>query len=198
MIIPKQLAVGGAHPGSLLLHPIRSDLLRRARATGAFLAGRLRSVWSRRVVRLVVLPMALLSVLAAGPVHHVYFDRSNLPDLEAFLRFEPPRIGEIYDDQGKVLIELARQYRRVVSFEEVPPILREAILAAEDKNFFSHSGVEYSAIPRVVRTTVQNSLSAWWKGDGFRPHFPQGGSTLTQQLVRGYFLPEMTLRENGV
>jgi penicillin-binding protein 1A len=196
MSIPKQLAVGGSHPGSLLL-PIRVDLLRRVRAAGAFLAGRHRSVWSRRVVRLVALPMALLSLLTAGPVHHVYFDRSNLPDLESFLRFEPPRVGEIYDDQGKVLIELARQYRRVVSFEEVPPILREAILAAEDKNFFSHSGVEYGALPRVVRSTVQDSLSAWWKGDGFRPHFPQGGSTLTQQLVRGYFLLDMTLREDG-
>jgi len=149
-------------------------------------------------VRLAVPLLALLPLLAAaGVVHHVYFDRSRLPDLEPFVRFEPPRIGEIYDDRGKVLIELAREYRRVVSYDEVPLILREAILAAEDKNFFSHSGVEYRALPRVVQKTAVHSLAAWWRGDGFRPRFPQGGSTLTQQLVRNYFLQNLTIQENG-
>jgi penicillin-binding protein 1A len=167
------------------------------RAIGAFMAGRLRSVWSRRVVRLVALPLGMLSLLAAGPIHHVYFDRSGLPDLESFLRFEPPRIGEVYDDQGKVLIELAREYRRVVSYDEVPRILREAILAAEDRNFFSHSGVEYLSLPRIVQKTALHTLAAWWRGDGVRLLFPQGGSTLTQQLVRSYFLQDLTIRENG-
>ena len=67
------------------------------------------------------------------------------------------------------------------------------ILAAEDKNFFSHSGVDYRALPRVIQKTVVRSLTAWWKGGaGFRLLFPQGGSTLTQQLVRGYFLQDQT------
>jgi penicillin-binding protein 1A len=153
--------------------------------------------WLQRLARLVVPPLALLVLLAAGPVHYVYFDRTRLPDIESFLRFEPPTIGAIYDDQGKVLIELAREYRRVVSYDEVPSILREAILAAEDKNFFAHSGVEYRALPRVVEKAVGRSLAAWWNGDGFRPLFPQGGSTLTQQLVRSYFLQDLTIRENS-
>ncbi len=146
---------------------------------------------------LVAPPLALLLLLAAVLAHRVYFDRSGLPNLESFLRFEPPRIGEIYDDRGKVLIQLAREYRRVVSYYEVPPILREAILAAEDKNFFSHSGVDYRALPRVVQKTAMHSLAAWWRGDGFRVLFPQGGSTLTQQLVRSYFLQDLTIRENS-
>jgi penicillin-binding protein 1A len=157
----------------------------------------LRSAWSRRVVRFVVPPLALLVLLAAGLVHHLYFDRSGLPDLDSFLRFEPPTIGEIYDDRGKVLIELAREYRRVVSYDEIPLILREAVLAAEDKNFFSHSGVEYRALPRVVQKAASHSLAAWRRGDGFRLRFRQGGSTLTQQLVRNYFLQDLTIRENS-
>ena len=96
-------------------------------------------------------------------MHHVYFDVSGLPDIEPFIRFEPPTIGEVSDARGKVLIELARQYRRVVSYDEVPVILRQAILAAEDKNFFSHSGVEYGALPRVIQKTVARSLATWWK-----------------------------------
>jgi penicillin-binding protein 1A len=139
----------------------------------------------------------LLLLLAAALIHHVYFDRTGLPDLEPFIRFEPPTIGRVYDARGKVLIELAGEYRKVVSYDEVPAILRQAILAAEDKNFFSHSGVEYRALPRVIQKTAVRSLSEWWKGGGFRLLFPQGGSTLTQQLVRGYFLHDQTSRETG-
>jgi penicillin-binding protein 1A len=134
---------------------------------------------------------------ASWLVHYVYFDRSRLPDLRAFLLFEPPRTGEVTDSQGKVLIQLAHEYRRVVTFDEVPLVLRQAILAAEDKNFFSHSGVDYSALPRVIQTATASSLSGWWRGGGFRLRLPQGGSTLTQQLVRAYFLRERTSQQEG-
>jgi len=199
MSIPKQPAVRDAPPGSLLPRcPLRAEVAQRVRATGALITGRLRSAWSRRAVRPAVLLLALLPLLAvAGVVHHVYLDRNDLPDLEPFIRFEPPGIGEIYDDRGKVLIELAREYRRVVSYEDVPPVLRGAILASEDKNFFSHSGVEYRSLPRVVQKTALFSLASWRRGDEFRPRFPQGGSTLTQQLVRTYFLQHLMMRENG-
>ncbi|HEV8703061.1 MAG TPA: transglycosylase domain-containing protein [Candidatus Polarisedimenticolia bacterium] len=196
MPLAKRLVDRPAHTG-LLPHYGIGATVSRLRATGAFVAGRLRSAWSHRAVRLAAPPLALLAILAAGPLYHVYFDRSGLPDLDSFLRFEPPGIGEIYDDRGKVLIQLAREYRRVVSYDEVPLILRQAILAAEDRNFFSHSGVEYRSLPRVVQKSAQHSLAAWWSGDGLRPRFPQGGSTLTQQLVRSYFLHDLTIRENG-
>src|SRR2546428_4293307 len=134
---------------------------------------------------------------AVGLVLDIYFDRSGLPDLERFIRFEIPTTGEVYDAQGTVLVELAREYRRVVSYDDVPPGLRAAILAAEDRKFFTHSGVEYRALPRVAYKTIVHSVAAWWNGDGFRFHFPHGGSTLTQQLVRGYFLRDRSSREGG-
>ena len=148
-----------------------------------------------------VLAAAFLALMLLVPtirlVHYIYFDRSGLPDLERFIRFEIPTIGQVYDAQGTVLVELAREYRRVVSYDELPPVLRDAILAAEDRNFFTHGGVEYRALPRVAYKTTVHSLAAWWNGDGFRLHFPHGGSTLTQQLVRGYFLRDRSSREGG-
>jgi len=140
--------------------------------------------------------LLLLGLATWGLAHHIYFDRSGVPDLEPFIRFELSTIGKVYDARGTVLVELAREYRQVVSYEEVPPVLRHAILAAEDKNFFFHSGVDYRALPRVLYKTAMSSVGAWWNGDGFRLHLPQGGSTLTQQLVRGYFLRERWSREN--
>lgn len=197
MPLPRRPPFHRSHPGCGLHREQLGAAVSCLRSTRVVVARHVRSAWSRRAVRLLATPLALLLLLAAGPVHHVYFDRSRLPDLESFLRFEPPRIGEIYDDQGTVLIELAREYRRVVSYDEVPLVLRQAILAAEDKNFFSHSGVEYRALPRVIQKTALHSLTAWWKGDGFRLRFSQGGSTLTQQLVRSQFLQHLTIRENG-
>ncbi len=140
--------------------------------------------------------LLLLVLVAWGLARHVYLDRRGVPDLEPFIRFDLSTIGKVYDSQGTVLVELAREYRQIVSYEEVPPVLRHAILAAEDKNFFDHSGVDYRALPRVLYRTARSSVGAWWNGDGFRLRLPQGGSTLTQQLVRGYFLRERWGREN--
>ena len=178
---------------------------RRARMRAIFarlrvtrrLAARLRVTRRRRAVFLgiALLAVALLLAPPGWLVYHVYFDRTGLPDLEAFIRFEPPTTGVVRDVHGRVLIELAREYRRVTTYDEVPLILRQAILAAEDNNFFSHSGVDYRAFPRVVQKTAARSVSEWWKGGhGFRLLLPQGGSTLTQQLVRGYFLQDLTRR----
>jgi len=64
--------------------------------------------------------------------------------------FEFPAIGHIYDAKGQLLIELAKEHRQIVQYGDIPPIVRDAILAAEDRNFFSHNGVDYSRIPRVL------------------------------------------------
>jgi penicillin-binding protein 1A len=152
------------------------------------------------VVALIIalLPVALVLLSVAGLVHHLYFDRTGVPDLEPFIRFEPPTIGAVRDVHGNVLIELAREYRRVVTYGEVPPVLRHAVLAAEDKNFFTHSGVDYRVLPRVVEKIATHSLAEWWKGGGrLRLCLPQGGSTITQQLVRGYFLQDMVNRPDS-
>ena len=100
------------------------------------------------------------------------------------------------------LLEVARQYRRITKYEDIPPIVRDAILAAEDKNFFSHSGVDYSIIPRVLGKVRIGALLACLVKLGGHDEvngpaiFPQGGSTITQQLVRGHFLKNLTGFQN--
>jgi penicillin-binding protein 1A len=160
-----------------------------------------RALWGGGLARVLAPPTAALCLVGALGLHHVYLDRGDLPDLEAFVRFEPPAVGAVYDARGDVLIELAREYRRIVRYEDLPPVVQNAILSAEDKGFFEHGGVDYTALPRVVWKTFVSSISATAKAmvtEGrLRPTlvFPQGGSTLTQQLVRGYFLEGMTRRE---
>jgi penicillin-binding protein 1A len=170
---------------------------RRVRSAGGPLARRLRAAWSHRAVRIACPIAATLMLLPpAALLQHVYFDRTHLPDLAPFILFQPPTTGEVTDARGKVVIQLAREYRQVLTYDEVPPVVREAILAAEDKNFHSHSGVDYSVLPRVILKAVARSLAEWRKGSGLRLRLPQGGSTITQQLVRVYFLGYLTARRN--
>ncbi len=139
---------------------------------------------------------ALMLWPPAALVHHVYFDRSELPELAPFVLFQPPTTGEITDARGTIVIQLAHEYRRVVTYDEVPLVVRQAIQAAEDKNFYEHEGVDYGALPRVIQKTAARTLSEWRKGSGFRLRLAQGGSTITQQLVRVYFLGYLTARRD--
>jgi penicillin-binding protein 1A len=136
-------------------------------------------------------------------LYHLYFDRSDLPDIGAFVRFEFPTIGTVYDANGQPLFELAKEYRKIAKYQDIPPIVRDAIIATEDKRFFSHSGVDYSVIPRVlgkvrIRVVVARLIGLGPQDEVESPALlPQGGSTITQQLVRGYFLKNLTAKENS-
>jgi penicillin-binding protein 1A len=143
------------------------------------------------------------ALFASAALYHVYLDRKDLPDLGPFTRFEFPTIGHVYDANGQPLIELAREYRVITQYADIPPVVREAILATEDKRFFSHNGVDYLSIPRLVGKV---RVGAWGmrlltrgRRDNMsgRAIFPQGGSTITQQLVRGVFLQHQTSEENS-
>jgi penicillin-binding protein 1A len=159
------------------------------------------AVWPRRTRGVVLgsLGLVLAPLLpAAGVLGYVYLNNNDLPDLESFIRFQLPTTGLVLDSEGEVLIEVAREYRRRIEYDDLPPILRQAILAAEDRDFFSHGGVAYGSFPRVVHKSVVSSLASWQVGEEpFRFQFPQGGSTITQQLVRGFFLQDRVRDEDG-
>jgi membrane peptidoglycan carboxypeptidase len=147
------------------------------------------SPWTSRVIILltcggiVAAAFVLATLLTVVEFHHVYFNRDNLPDLG--------------------LIELAPDHREIARYEDIPPIVRDAILAAEDKRFFSHNGIDYFSVPRVLgkirvgRLALRLARGGRHDEVGGAVLFPQGGSTITQQLVRGTFLRRVTALENS-
>jgi penicillin-binding protein 1A len=158
---------------------------------------------TRRWVRVASALTAVPMVAVLFGLIYISYNRKNLPDLDAFLRFEPPTIGHIYDANGQVVIELGRERREIIQYKDIPDVLREAILSAEDENFFSHAGVDYSVFPRLLGKINLRGLMPRFAGSGGENPgerttvFPQGGSTITQQLVRGYFLQRLISTKNG-
>ena len=102
----------------------------------------------------------LATLLVLAECHYIYFNRRNLPDLGPFTRFEFSTIGHVYDAGGTPIIELAREYRELARYEDIPSIVRDAILAAEDKRFFSHTGI---ATTSACRASWGRSGSACWR-----------------------------------
>jgi hypothetical protein len=106
-----------------------------------------------RLLRIASLLAAIPVVFLMCGIIYVSYNRTDLPDLDAFIRFEPPSSGHIYDTNGHVLIELGTERREIIQYNNIPKVLRQAILSAEDENFFSHSGVDYSVFPRLLAKT---------------------------------------------
>jgi penicillin-binding protein 1A len=174
---------------------------------GGRYAARMLSRRRRVLLWCVAAVTASIAVATAVPValvaSHVYRDDSKLPDAGPFARFEFLAIGHVYDTNGQPLIQLAREYRSITRYEDIPPVVRDAILAAEDNRFFAHNGIDYTTIPRVLARIRTGTLVARMAGRGPADEadapaiFPQGGSTMTQQLVRGHFLKGLTSLENS-
>ena len=98
--------------------------------------------------------------------------------------YKPQMATTIYDKNNKVVDTLSVEAREVVKLEDVSPYIKDAFLSIEDKQFYSHHGLNFRGITRAVVTT-------FLKG---RP--TQGGSSITQQLAKNAFLtPEKHFQE---
>jgi penicillin-binding protein 1A len=101
----------------------------------------------------------------------------DLPEISALDNYNPSTITRVYASGGEVLGEFAVQRRLVIGYDDISPLLREAIISAEDSEFNSHFGL---SISRIIVTLTRDVLYR-------RLDNPAGASTLTQQLARNLF-----------
>lgn len=100
----------------------------------------------------------------------------NLPSLEVLTDYRPKIPLRVFTADGYLIGEFGEERRAVVSIQDVPPIMKNAILSAEDDRFYQHGGIDYLGILRAAGTNLI--------GGGKR----QGASTITQQVARNFFL----------
>ena len=113
---------------------------------------------------------------AAGLLWHFSKD---LPDYSQLQDYEPPVMTRVHAGDGSLVAEYATQRRLYIPIQAVPKMVINAFLAAEDKNFYEHNGLDFSGIMRAGMLYVQTY------GSGRRP---QGASTITQQVAKNFLL----------
>lgn len=141
---------------------------------------RIRKFKGRDFWRLIGITFFAGLAIGLGAIFGAYFViKDDLPAIDTLESFRPKLITRVYSESGELLKEFALEKRVEISFNELPEVLIQAILATEDPRFLSHSGVDYLGILRALKEDVMKV------GSGRRP---QGGSTITQQLARSLFL----------
>jgi penicillin-binding protein 1A len=103
----------------------------------------------------------------------------DLPDYDSLARYEPPVMTRIHAVDGSLMAEYARERRIFVPINTIPKLLINAYLAAEDRRFYEHGGLDFYGLGRAVVTNVKNY------GSG---RSPQGASTITQQVAKNFLL----------
>jgi penicillin-binding protein 1A len=133
-----------------------------------------------RYVRSLIFTLLLLLVLGAGAAFVVYQHyAADLPDFEQLANYQPPIMTRVHAGDGRLLAEYATERRVFVPISAIPPRVVEAMLAAEDREFFTHGGVNPAA---MVRAALQNLMHV---GQGRRQI---GASTITQQVAKNMLL----------
>jgi penicillin-binding protein 1A len=132
----------------------------------------------RRAIILLLFGVAILGGAFLG-IFLAY--GSDLPQVSSLENFAPNVITQVYAADGSVLGEFAIEKRVIVSFKDIPPVLRNAVVAVEDADFWKHFGINVWRVPAAALANFRSGR----KG--------QGSSTLTMQISRLLFLtPEKT------
>src|SRR4030088_1685040 len=113
---------------------------------------------------------------AAGLIWHYSKD---LPDYSQLQDYEPPVMTRVHASDGALLGEYSKERRLYLPIQAVPKMVINAFLAAEDKNFYEHGGIDFSGMARAAVLYAQNY--------GSNPR-PQGASTIPQQVAKNFLL----------
>src|SRR5258708_15401943 len=120
------------------------------------------------------LVLVAAAVGSAGGLLLVY--STDLPQVEQLEHYRPSSVTELYDNQGRVIGTFALQRRVIAAYDDYHEVLRNALVSIEDKDFYTHSGINFWRIAGAAYRDIESGGKV------------QGASTLTMQLARNLFL----------
>ncbi|HEY2383716.1 MAG TPA: PBP1A family penicillin-binding protein [Terriglobia bacterium] len=138
----------------------------------------------RRYLGSLVFVFLLCLSIAVGATAGVLFVyNSDLPQINSLEDYHPSLVTDVYSDDGQVIGSFALERRIVVTYDQIPQLVKDAIVSVEDQNFYPHWGID---IYGVARAALKDLMAG---------RVVEGGSTLTQQLSKNLFLtPERKFR----
>ncbi len=147
-----------------------SEILKKRakRETGRFITNIF--LWFARLIVLIILS----SSIAIGGIYF-YLSR-DLPKISSLADYHPPIITTVYSDDNRKIAEFYNERRIVIPLSEMPKMLIDAFIAAEDARFFKHKGIDFLSIIRAYFKNIEAGTIV------------QGGSTITQQVTKSFLL----------
>ncbi|PIE18532.1 MAG: penicillin-binding protein [Proteobacteria bacterium] len=164
----------------------RSSTSRPSRLqTGAPPKRKKRPWWLRLLGWLVFLGTVgvLLGGIGLAGLFYFYGSDPQLPRISSAHDYQPKTTTRIFDRKRRLIGEISAERRTVVPFRKIPKLLVQAVVAAEDAEFFEHRGLDYFGMLRAFFANLRAG------------RFAQGGSTITQQVIKTLFLsPKRTIK----
>lgn len=117
--------------------------------------------------------------VAIGSTYVLYRYGRDLPDYKQLAVYEPPLMTRIHAADGRLMYEYAREHRLFVPIGATPQMMVNAFLSAEDKNFYSHPGIDMIGVARAILTNLRNITN---------DRRLVGASTITQQVAKNFLL----------
>ncbi len=117
----------------------------------------------------------LFGALTVGAIFWMY--SADLPSHESLAKYAPPTISRIYSGEGRIIDEFAQERRLFVPIEEVPDLIKDAFISAEDKHFYTHKGYDVTGMIAAGVAAIKSG------GRNAR-----GASTITQQVMKNFLL----------
>ncbi len=152
--------------------PLKSPAMKNSEPTAEKRRTRLRGLMIKAGVA--VAGLGLCGVLLAGLA--IGLTWPNLPELHAMTDYRPRVPLRVYTADKVLIGEFGEEHRNVLRFDEIPQVMKDAILAAEDDRFYKHGGIDWTGVVRAGLTNIVNMSKS------------QGASTITMQVARNFYL----------
>merc|ERR1712202_28342 len=125
------------------------------------------------------LTIAIFALGLAFSFSTLWYFSSDLPDYKILSNYKPPISSRVHSGEGHLIAEYALQKRLFIPYDSLPKKVIYSFLSAEDKNFFSHPGVDAKSITRAIIKNLKNYFSK---------KRLEGASTITQQVAKNFLL----------
>ena len=134
---------------------------------------------SKILKKIFIMFCSIVLLLGLSIITILWVFSNNLPDYRVLKNYKPPVSSKVYSGEGELISDFSSQKRIFVPYNAIPAKVVNAFLSAEDKNFFSHPGVDAKGVIRAIINNISNYLSS---------KRLEGASTITQQVAKNFLL----------